>query len=82
MMPEQLAERIAVRAKEIGGKTSGHITPVVNIFFDKDLQGWGSGPWIATVEVKPPHRRDRYAVGKGTTLDQALHRLAKTVGAL
>lgn len=77
---DTLVERIATKAKEMGGVTDGADCPIVRIYFVESAKRGGRMGWNADVPIKRPHARNRYAMGKGHTMEQALLNLAKGVG--
>lgn len=84
-MIEELIDRIAAKACEMGGRTAGHgdnSSPVVNLYYSptraEALRGYPS--WTASVEVKAPRKPNRWAYGKGHDIEQAVKNLAKEVG--
>ena len=76
----ELVERIALRAKEMGGITRSSRIPVVNIYFSADSHRIGYNGWTVSVEVKAPRKPNRLACAAGRDLNEALRRLAKEVG--
>lgn len=76
-MTGDLIERIAERAKELGGQTAGSNGVIVEVYFASGL-----AKWYASVPVKPPGKRNRYAKATGASMDQTVRALAQKVGAL
>lgn len=76
---ENLVDRIAARAKEMGGVSPGTNIPVVSIYFSAGMKP-RFACWTASVEVKAARKPNRYAYGTGHTADQAIRDLAKAVG--
>ena len=78
---DDLTQKIALKAKELGGVTAGHTgAPIVSIRYSDSLKRWGG--WAAIVEVKGPRKPGRYASGRGHSSAQAIRELAGKVGLL